>query len=78
VVIVVVFDASQRAPASRAMRSVGSAWAACREPVLAAQACHRELQVMSTLSGEQVEPEVARVLGIAPPWRDRFAGSDRR
>jgi hypothetical protein len=45
--------------------------------VLAAQACHRELQVMSTLSGEQVEPEVARVLGIAPPWRDRFAGSER-
>jgi ribosome-associated translation inhibitor RaiA len=49
--------------------------------VLAAQACHRELQVMSTLSGEQVEPEVDRVLGI--PRRGAIAslapsGSDRR
>lgn len=73
-VIVVVFDASQRAPASEG-DALGLISLGCvlENMWLAAQVCHLDLQVMSTLSGERVEPEVDRVLGIPPPWRIAYA-----
>jgi nitroreductase family protein len=60
-VIVAVFDASQRAPASEgdALRLI-SLGCVLENLWLAAQACHLDLQVMSTFSGEAVEPEVDR------------------
>lgn len=73
-VIVAVFDPSQRAPASEG-DALGLISLGCvlENMWLAAQACHLDLQVMSTFSGEQVEPEVDRVLGVTPPWRIAYA-----
>lgn len=73
-VIVAVFDASQRAPASEG-DALGLISLGCvlENMWLAAQACHLDLQVMSTFSGERVEPEVDRVLGIPRPWRIAYA-----
>lgn len=73
-VIVVVFDASQRAPGSEGdvlgMISLGCV---LENMWLAAQACHLDVQVVSSFSGDRVEPAVMRALGAAPPWRIAYA-----
>lgn len=73
-VIVVVFDASQRAPASEG-DALGRISLGCvlENIWLAAQACHLDLQVLSTFSAEPVEPGVQQVLGIPAPWRIAYA-----
>jgi len=73
-VIVVVFDPTERAPASEGdvlgMISLGCV---LENMWLAAQACHLDVQVVSSFTGEHVEPEVARVLAVPPPWRIAYA-----
>jgi len=73
-VIVAVYDPTQRAPDSDhdvlGMISLGCV---LENMWLAAQACRLDAQVLSAFSGEQAEPEVARVLGIPAPWRIAYA-----
>lgn len=73
-VMIVVHDPTQRAPASEGdvlgMISLGCV---LENMWLAAQASHLDVQIVSAFSGDPVEPEVARVLAIPPPWRIAYA-----
>jgi nitroreductase len=73
-VIVVVFDPTQRAPASEGdVLGLISLGCVLENMWLAAQACGLDVQILSTLSTDAVEPEVERVLAIPPPWRIAYA-----
>ena len=68
--IVVVYDTSQRAPASK-HDVLGMIGLGCvlENMWLTAQALHLDAQVVSSFSGESVEPSVKKLLAIPDPWR---------
>jgi nitroreductase len=72
-VIVVVFDSTQRAPASEGdqlgMISLGCV---LENMWLAAQSSHIDAQVVSAFAGA-AEPDIKRVLEIPPVWRIAYA-----
>jgi nitroreductase len=72
--IVVVFDPRQRAPASEG-DALGMISLGCvlENMWLAAHAVHLDTQIVSALSGTVVEPEVKRILAIPEPWRIAYA-----
>lgn len=73
-VLVVIFDATQRAPASEGdMLGLISLGCVLENVWLTAHALKLDVQVMSAFSGEAVESEVKRVLGIPSPWRIAYA-----
>ena len=73
-VIVVVFDPTQRAPASEGdvlgMISLGCV---LENMWLAAHAAHLDVQVVSAFAGPAVESEVRQALHIPSPWRVAYA-----
>jgi len=74
IVIVVIFDSAQRAPASEGdvlgMISLGCV---LENMWLTAQVLKLDVQVVSAFAGEAVESEVKPVLGIPPAWRIAYA-----
>lgn len=68
--IVVLFDPTQRAPASE-HDMLGMMGLGCmlENMWLVAQVLHLDLQVLSSLAQGSVASEVERVLGIPPPWQ---------
>jgi nitroreductase len=73
-VLVVAFDASQRAPASEGDR-LGMISLGCvlENMWLTAQALRLDLQVVSALAEPGAEPEIRQLLQIPPPWQIAFA-----
>jgi nitroreductase len=73
-VIVVMFDPTERAPASEGdvlgMISLGCV---LENMWLAAQVSHLDVQVMSAFSGEVTEPQIMDILGVPQPWRVAYA-----
>ena len=68
--IVVVFDASERAPDSEAdVQGMISLGCVVENMWLAAHTCHLDVQLVSAIAGTEAELEVRRQLGIPPPWR---------
>jgi nitroreductase len=72
--IFVIFDPTTRAPASQ-HDELGMIGLGCilENMWLIAQALKLDLQVVSSFAAPDVEPAVARVLGIPPPWRIAYA-----
>lgn len=69
-VMIVLFDERQRAPASEHDRLGMLSLGCVLENVwLTAHALHLDLQVVSSFSGDPVEDEVKRVLAVPAPWR---------
>jgi nitroreductase len=73
-VVIVVFDATQRAPASGGdvlgMISLGCV---LENMWLTVQVLKLDVQVLSAFAGEAAEPEIKRALGIPLPWRIAYA-----
>ncbi len=72
--VVTIFDATQRAPASEGdVLGLISLGCVLENMWLTARALKLDAQVLSALSGDLVEPEVKRVLGIPLQWRIAYA-----